>query len=177
MSHRTRLWIAAGALSALAAGFLLFMAMPTIAGKEVKLPLRPVDPFDPLRGQYLTLGYAINNPSALPGVPKNLQPNQTVYVLLQEDAKGIAAPVRASTEPLLARGSRQTLIRGRFERGRIHYGIEAYFMERGASLDVPLAGAVAVIRVLPDGRASVARLLKDDKPVSFTYRKRSFWQK
>lgn len=176
MKRQSRARIAGGILAAVVVGFLLFMAMPTILGKEIMLPLEPVDPFDPLRGQYLTLSYAMNNPSSLQGLPKDLRDSQAVFVLLEAGAKGVSVPVRASTSPMEAQGG-ETVIRGHVERGRIYYGIEAYFMERGASLDTSLAGAVARIKVLPDGRASVVGLLKEGKPVTFGYRERSFWQK
>jgi len=176
MKERTRLWLAAGILSSVMLAFFLFMAMPTLGGKEIRLTLEPVDPMDPLRGQYLALSYSINRPSSLPGLPKELRENQAVFVLLQETANSLSMPVQASTTPLQV-GKGQTLIQGRFERGRVLYGIEAYFMERGASLETPLRGAVARIKVLSDGRATVAELLKDDKAVAFTYRQRSFWQK
>lgn len=176
MTRLPRPVLVGGILACAMLAFLLFMAMPTLGGREIRLPLEPVDPFDPLRGQYLALGYAINNPSRLPGLPKDLKEHQPVFVLLEEQATGVAVPVRASTSPLQAGGG-QTVLRGRVEGGRIVYGIEAYFMERGASVDTRLTGALARVKVLPDGRASVVGLLKDGKPLPFTSRKRSFWEK
>jgi len=176
MTRKNRTVAAAAILTAVMLGFLLFMAMPTLGGKEIRLPLRPVDPFDPLRGQYLILSYDINDPSRLPGLPTTLPENQSIYVVLETDTRGLSRPVRASTDPL-STGAGQTLMRGHVERGRVSYGIEAYFIERGARLETTLTGAHALIKVLPDGRASVATLMKDGKPLSFIYRERPFWQR
>lgn len=176
MRDPSRPVIVGGLLTGLMLAFFLFMAMPTVTGEEIRLPLQPVDPFDPLRGQYLTLSYAINNPTTLPGLSRGLQENQAVYVLLQEDATGLSIPVQASTSPLRAQRG-QKLLRGHVERGRIAYGIEAFFIERGATVETSLGGAIARVQVLPDGRASVVGLLKDGKPVTFRSRERSFWQR
>lgn len=177
MRDPSRAIIVGGLLTGLMLAFFLFMAMPTVTGEEIRLPLQPVDPFDPLRGQYVILSYAINSPATLPGLSTGrLQENQAVYVLLQEDATGLSIPVQASTSPLRARRG-QKLLRGHVERGRITYGIEAFFIERGATAETSLAGAIARVQVLPDGRASVVGLLRDGKPVTFRSRERSFWRR
>jgi uncharacterized membrane-anchored protein len=172
MSDVSRPLVVGGLLIGVMLASFLFMAMPTATGEEIRLPLQAVDPPDPLRAQSLTVSYAINDPSALPGLPADLQENQAVYVLLQEGAAGLAVPVQASTS-LLRAGRGQRLLRGHVERGRIAYGIEALFIGRGAAPETSLAGAVARVQVHPDGSASVLGLLKDGKPIPLRSRHRS----
>ena len=156
--------LVAGVLAGVILVFLAFMAMPSLYGKEILLDLRPVDPFDPLRGQYLTLAYDINNLDTL-GL-KNLTQGQAVYVLLYPDEKGISRPIASSAQPLTPQKD-QVLIKGQIENGRAYFGIEAFFMERGAILNQPIQEAKARIKVLPDGRASVISLEKDGAPIKF----------
>ncbi|MBI4391477.1 MAG: GDYXXLXY domain-containing protein [candidate division NC10 bacterium] len=172
MRESSRALVVGGLLTGLMLAFFLFMAMPTVTGEEIRLPLQAVDPFDPLRGQSLTLSYAINNPAALPGLPTSLQEHQAVYVLLEESTTGLAVPVQASTSVLRA-GKGQRLLRGHVDRGRIAYGIEALFIGRGAAPETSLAGAVARVQLHPDGSASVLGLLKDGKPITLRSRNRS----
>jgi len=174
MGKKDRFVAAAAALVVIMVVFFVFMVMPSMFGKEVLLPLRPVDPFDPLRGQYLILSYSMNRPQSI-GL-ENLTQGESVYVLLEANSTGISNPVKAQAAWMDA-GLGQTVIKGRYENGMIYYGIESFFMERGSRLDSTLDGAYAKIKVLPDGRASVVGLQKDGKSLEFIPRGGSFLQR
>lgn len=149
------------------------MATPRYLGVDILLPLRPVDPFDPLRGQYLTLSYDINFPENL-GLTE-LSNGQLVYTILAEK-EGLYTPLFASLTPVTPKPG-QVIIQGFVEGNRIIYGIEAYFMERGAILNSRIEHIQAKVKILPNGRASVIGLYKNGTPVQFTYRERTFLQK
>lgn len=101
------------------------------SGESILVRTAPVDPRDLLRGQYMRLRYPFNQASdAL-----DLQPNQTVWVLLRPQSNGeqaFHAPVDYSTTKPTSLRSGDVLIRGRAERGRrVVFGIEKYFVPEG----------------------------------------------
>jgi len=75
-----RLIIALGVLLFITLSFILYLAWPLMTGTTVVLATRPVDPFDLLRGQYMTIGYEISN-IPLTNVPEGTN----IYVSLKED--------------------------------------------------------------------------------------------
>lgn len=100
-----------------------------MSGREVTLKTSPVDPFDPLRGYYVTLGYDISTPSRLPGYPTSVSEGQSLYVVLEvpETAEAAWKPVRVDLErPDL--DSNHVAIKGRLRSGRLVYGIETYYI-------------------------------------------------
>jgi len=54
-----RLAIALAVIFGIIIAFLLYVSWPLIVGESIILDTRPVDPFDPLRGQYFTIRYEI----------------------------------------------------------------------------------------------------------------------
>lgn len=145
-----------------------------MAGVGVELRLLPIDPFDLIRGQYLALRYEINTP---PGLPKDVAEGTTVYVVLERGQAGVHHAV--SVHPKRSIVSRdQIVIRGVYHQDRrVEYGIENFFMERGAQLKEQMTDLTAYVRILPDGRASVIELRKDHQPVEFEYRRGGFFQR
>ncbi len=100
-----------------------------ITGEEVTLKTAPVDPYDPLRGYYVTLGYDISRPDKLPGYPQAVTSGQTLYVVLKKPstAKTAWTPERVSVlKPELGPGL--VAIRGKVEAGRLVYGLETYYI-------------------------------------------------
>jgi len=161
--------IAVIVLAVIFAGFLFYASWPTATGTGVELKLMPVDPFDLVRGQYLTLRYEIGT------IPEqyNFTEGTTVYALLEKGADGIHHPVSYSEQmPQISAG--QIAIRGTSHVSWIEYGIESYFIERGAVLKEQMTDVTAYVKILPDGRASVVELRKDHKPVEFEYRNVTF---
>ncbi len=156
-------------LAAIFAGFLFYAGWPTATGKGIELKLMPVDPFDLIRGQYLTLRYEIGTIPA----QYNFTEGTTVYVVLEKGEDGIHHPASYNEQmPQLSAG--QVVIRGTSHKDWIEYGIESYFIERGAQLTERMTDVTAYVKILPDGRASIVELRKDHKPVEFEYREVNF---
>ena len=48
-------------LGLIGGGFLLYLSIPLLSDTSVILSTQPVDPFDPIRGQYMIISYEINS--------------------------------------------------------------------------------------------------------------------
>lgn len=144
-------------------GMIFYLSWPLVTGKTMVLATLPIDPFDPLRGQYITINYEI---SALPRIEGAKQGN-SVYVTLKKDKENIWRLEKASLE----KPAEGDFIRGKIrstEGGiRIEYGIEQYFFERNAQF--PTNNLTVEIKVSAEGQARIVRLLQEGKPLKMTY--------
>lgn len=168
MSNYTRLLVGGSILLLFLIGFGLYLAWPLLTGAKIILATQPVDPFDPLRGQYIIIRYEI---STLQGI--SAQEGETLYVQLQDDAEGIARFVSATT----TQPSSGLFMKGIVERVAgnqvfVKYGIEQYFFEKGAQFDTRDIQVEA--RVDSFGQARIVQLLHDKKPLSMTLRNLSY---
>src|SRR3989344_4515462 len=75
-------------------GFLLYVSYPLLGTKTVVLATQPVDPFDLIRGQYITIRYEIGSIPSVDGA----QIGDNVYVVLEEDSTGISRYKSASLD-------------------------------------------------------------------------------
>lgn len=131
---------------------------------------RPVDPQDLLRGDYLTMSYAISD------LPKTADPSGSlkdgvagtdVWVLLEKHDR-YHVVVQASKEKLIPR-SGQVLVRGNLEFwsndsgfGRVNYGIERYFVPEG--MGNPRFKTIEIeVAVSPTHRLYLKQVLLDGK--------------
>jgi uncharacterized membrane-anchored protein len=149
MKDRRWLVVAAVAVAALQIGFLVSMIAGRAAilrdGREVVLQVRPVDPRDLLRGDYVTIGY---NVSTVPVSLFAARPDEalrgageTVFVRLAPGEDGIWQPVAARYgEPPEASASPDEVdIRGTVAMPwadsateiPIDYGIERFYVPEG----------------------------------------------
>ncbi len=164
-----KLIVIIAALALILGSFILYLSWPLMTGKTIVLATQPIDPFDPLRGQYITIRYEI---SAVI-VPANVSEGDYVYVSLAEDKQGISRAAGASLQP----PREGTFIRGKIERlsggnAQVLYGIEQYFFERNAQFETQ--GIQVEARVSSDGQARITQLLRDGEPIEITYQKKSF---
>ncbi|MBI2138233.1 GDYXXLXY domain-containing protein [Candidatus Woesearchaeota archaeon] len=154
--------ILAGFLIALA----LFLNIPLAAGKSVILKTLPVDPFDPLRGQYMAIRYEINTIPLVKGANEGI----TVYVLLRENENKTWDYASASTERpkegIFIKGDIETIKKKEMA---VKYGIEQYFFERGGQL--PSQNITVEAKVDRSGRARIVQLLHNMEPVEIEFRK------
>lgn len=142
--------------------FLLYTAWPTLTGTSVVLKTRPIDPFDPLRGQYMVITYDI---SQVPGA--GLSQGDTVYtVIVPADGLWVFESVNKQ-KPLSGVFLKGRVISSWGESARVEYGIEQYFFEQNAV--VPTQGVTVEVKVANNGKASVVELLQDGKPVDIKY--------
>ncbi|MEE2653201.1 MAG: GDYXXLXY domain-containing protein [Pseudomonadota bacterium] len=112
-------------------------------GKGVFLRSMPVDPRDPMRGDYLRLNYAANNlPSHLyrgPAPLSSLKRGDSVYTAL-ESVGGVAAVTSVNSAP----PSSGLFIKGRLtwspqgERLGIAYGLGQLYRQQGRALEMEL---------------------------------------
>lgn len=147
--------------------FILYLALPLIQGTTVVLAIRPIDPFDPLRGQYLTIAYEIGLLNKTAG----FREGDTAYVSLAPDAEGVWRKVNVGAskpEGVFIRGNARSL---RGEQMLVDYGIEQYFFEKGATFpNVPFQEVTVEAKVDKNGRARIAQILHNGKPMEFQYR-------
>jgi uncharacterized membrane-anchored protein len=172
--------MAAAALAALIqCGILLFMIQSRTSilkyGTEVVLKTEPVDPRDLLRGDYVTLGYAISNFPATEiegDANARVEESSPVYVALKKGADGVWNKSRASVAPIPDLKLDEVLIAGRARNGftpktsdniRVDYGIERFYVPEGEGRAIETERNErridAVIMVNAKGRAQMKRLL------------------
>lgn len=138
-------------------------------GQEVVLNLRPVDPRDLLRGDYVILSLEIGRVPAelLEGVAE-LESGDTVYAGLEAKENGVAEVVRLTRTreeagPLAIEGTYLSMSGGDLN---IDYGIDAFYLPEGEGKEIerlPAKQVQVVVAVHPDGRALPLRLLVDGK--------------
>lgn len=155
-------------ISLLILGFviaIIILSWPLLTGKTFILATAPVDPFDVLRGQYITISYEI---SRLTNISESDIGNY-IYVVLEKDSSGIAR----AKEVLLEKPE------GNFIKGKIknvfgnsaiaEYGIEQFFFERGATFSI--RNITVEVKISSSGQARISKILQDGKPLDITYRK------
>lgn len=142
-------------------------------GQVVLLETQPVDPRDPLRGDFVRLNYTISDvPVNLfsPPVKTDLRYGTKIFVALAPaGANQFYEVTRASTESLVP-AANEIVLRGKSEwnwRNRtnsIHvgYGIEQYFVAEGTGN--PPGKLTAQVVVSQSGRASIKEVFVDGKP-------------
>jgi uncharacterized membrane-anchored protein len=127
---------------------------PLWLGEEIRVETRPVDPRDLFRGNYARLGYEF---STLPAT--GFRPGDVIYLPLEQDGdlwRGLTPSHQPPAQGLYLRGRVSGLPWGGTR--RVTYGIEALFApkEKALQLERELRdGAVAVLKVAPNGRAAL----------------------
>jgi uncharacterized membrane-anchored protein len=140
------------------------------ASRVVTLKVVPVDPMDPLRGEFVILNYAISrlNPAELDG-EDTFKNADTIYVTLQNKGEDWAA-VAVGHNPVAAPGG--IVIKGTVgyvnefkvdekttTEINIAYGIESFFVPQGMGRDIEdtrqKGELTADIAVDPKGRAAI----------------------
>ncbi len=144
-------------------------------GREVTLPIVPVDPRSLFRGDYVRLSYEVTR------VPGHLLEGKTargapIYVTVQRQADGSYTPVAASQSHAGVAAPDQIVLRGRVQHdGRnnnsgtgdlfLSYGIESYFVPEGKGLELEKMAVerklAAVIAVNRDGNSAIKGLMVD----------------
>lgn len=129
----------------LAGGFVVYHQSIKWFGQEVQLALRPVDPWDPIRGQYVMLDFDISSiemdGDALEEL--DLERGDSVYVVLDVSEGPASVKSVSANQP----DSDEVFIRGRIEyiqrdfssfdskeqqhQLEISYGLEQFFVEEG----------------------------------------------
>lgn len=127
-----------------------------VTGEEYRLAVEPVDPIDPFRGAYVTLGY----PGLADVLPDNGSLTGPVFVPLEE-----AGDVWVGRRAVEDRPDSGPYLRCESEGWRVRCGIESFFasQDRARELEQQLRdGAVARIKV--DGRGNAAIVAVEPAP-------------
>lgn len=164
-----RLTIALVILCGILGSFIIYLAWPLLTGTTVVLATQPIDPFDPLRGQYMTIRYEISTILSIPGASVG----DTVYVSLHEDDSKIWRYQSAS----LSRPQDGIYIKGTIDdvddkTMNLNYGIEQYFFERGAS--IPTQNITVEAKLSSNGGARITHLLENGKPIKIKYAEKNW---
>lgn len=151
------------------------------SGQEVLLRSAPVDPRDPLRGDYVVLTYDISSipVERLKGRRPADNVYAPVYVRLKPAEDGYWAIDEASFDPVAHQEGSAVLVSDPISVSswlwspgnqiRLTYGIERYYVPEGEGRSIEDArndGRVSVaIRVGETGRAQIRALMLDGKPL------------
>mgnify|MGYP000252797584 CR=1 FL=1 len=150
------------------------------SGREIVLPIRPVDPRDLFKGDYVRLGFDISvldkeiapGEIAPPGYHSPPRAMRTVYVTLEQQAdqswKPVAAAFRAPASPR----ADQVVIKGRMRAWsprQVNYGIERYFVPEGTGGGLEklarTSKLAAIVAVDAKGNAAIKGLVVDGRRV------------
>jgi uncharacterized membrane-anchored protein len=149
-------------------------------GREITLPIIPVDPRDLFRGEYVELGYAVGRVPArlFEGPPPS--PNTPFYVTLEKAQDGTWAPIKLSRDKPQEIGPDRIVLKGRSRFNRlgldgsdpnavnsVRYGIEQYFVPQGEGLRLEALARdkklAALIAVDGSGNAAIKGILIDGR--------------
>jgi uncharacterized membrane-anchored protein len=155
--------------------------MTLATGQTAYLKTAPVDPYDLLRGRYVTLDYAIARWDVLSQLPGWPQENPTgtdrrprwIYITLQPQAGQERQPwqaVQVSFEPPQALGENQRVLKGRYSpSGSIDFDLGRYFIpeERGDALEEDMRrhpdATVVEIKLDASGNSAITGLWVEDR--------------
>lgn len=111
------------------------------SGREITLPIVPVDPRDLFRGEYVRLGYAVGTvPVRLLEGPAPRE-NEAFYVVLEKKPDGVWQSVKVTSSMPQETSPDRIVLKARAAYGwprgstdasvRVRYGIESYFVPEG----------------------------------------------
>ena len=142
------------------------------AARVVTLKVAPIDPMDPLRGEYVILRYAIStlNTAELQG-DDAFNPAETIYVTLENKGEEWAA-VAIGHHPVATPGG--VVIKGTINHANdvngasqlnIDYGIESFFVPQGTGREIEderqKGDLSADIAIDPQGRAAIKAMRRN----------------
>lgn len=138
-------------------------------GQEVTLALRPVDPRDLLRGDYVILNPEIQFVEIRVGVPTGLVGGDAVWVVVEPDGDGISRATALLSAPptdgrIALKGHVGSTPTSSDTTLRIDYGLDAFFVPEGQGLEIerlPRDRVRLVVAVSADGRSAPLRLVAD----------------
>jgi len=151
VTRRALFWALVAIQAVIPVGMLGLKEARYAGADRVLLQVEPVDPLDPLRGEYVELRYTISSLEA---------PGGTVYVPLYETGDGIWAGYL----PRAAKPSSGTFIRGDSNgSGHILYGIEHAYVQEGTGRQYEIAAQehrlYAEVALDGDGRGRLDHLV------------------
>jgi uncharacterized membrane-anchored protein len=159
-----RLIIALIVLFAIVISFVIYLSWPMLTGKIIVLRTAPVDPYDLVRGQYISIRYEI---STIPLIDE-AKVGDEVYVKLVQNEEDIWNYSSAS----LGKPNSGTFIKGEItniygNKMNVKYGIEQFFFERNAEFSV--RNMTVEAKVSSSGQARIVSLLQNNEPLQMEF--------
>lgn len=137
-----------------------------VTGRTIELAVEPVDPYNIMKGYFVTLNYRICRPDRISSHTPRLDVGQTVYTVVEEGADGLWLPVSIQTSPPWGLSDRRIFLQGRNIGWRgISYGIEEYSIPEAKRGEVDQAlrkhvdKARVRVKVDADGNAALESLI------------------
>lgn len=138
------------------------------SGKEIFLRIRPVDPTDPIRGDYIVFSFDISNRGYYGD--DSLQDGDDVYVPLCRTSNydpywSVCGKIGKTMEK--TNTDREiTYIKGKMKVGSIIYGIENYYIPEGIGRDINFWNkeVFAKVKIDSNGNAVLEKVYLDGKP-------------
>jgi len=168
MDKRLKFFLAIGLQVLIILMIIVFKYSIISGGVDVILRIQPIDPRDPLRGDYITFTYNISRLSNYLVKEKGLKAGDTVYVVLRE-GKTYWTPVRVSkvrpdfSESFFIKGKVSSVSNQNL---RIVYGIEEYFIPEDKGRNFSFANKFVTAKVSLDknGNPVLRQVYVDNKP-------------
>ena len=186
VTKQTKFIIAIAVQLVIIFSIIVFKVATLTGGADVLLPIEPVDPRDPFRGDYLTFQYRISNVDAYLFDYSPIKNGDTVYVPLEQQGKyweaveGIQKTKPVDTEQIFIKGKIasgglegemlpfETPTPGFGWGNQVHivYGVEEYFIPEGVGQDFNFWSREAAAKVSIDknGSAVLKQIYIDNKP-------------
>jgi uncharacterized membrane-anchored protein len=147
------------------------------SGREIVVPIVPVDPRDLFRGDYVRLAFTISQ-AKLSEARENVQWNETVNVRLVPDRAAGWTVTEISTQPITAKGDEVILAARQMSQHRdkdqmwvsqLRYGIERYYVPEGKGLGLEKLAreskVAAILAIDAKGKAAIKGLMIDGDKV------------
>lgn len=177
--------VASGALLTAALGWMVLDRVRLLsAGREIELAIRPVDPRDLFKGDYVQLAFDITQldpklfiagqglEPARPGQVRQAAAQQTLYITLEEQPGQGWRPVAVSRQRPEQLPANRIALKGRtlgWNPNAVTYGIERYFVPEGTGGKLEeLARASklsAIVAVDRSGRSAIKGLVHEGRRI------------
>lgn len=154
-------------------GIIIFKISILSGGSEVLLRIAPIDPRDPLRGDYLTFEYTISTASTYNFAYSEIKEGDKVYVsLVKSGTYWIIGDKIEKIKPvdsknIFIKGTVSRVFSGRWNNQQVNivYGVEQYFIPEGTGRDFDWRKeASARVKIDKAGNAVLKQIYLDDKP-------------
>ncbi|HEV2692929.1 MAG TPA: GDYXXLXY domain-containing protein [Verrucomicrobiae bacterium] len=150
------------------------------AGTAVLLETQPVDPRDPLRGDYVSLNYKINNiprDKFSPLLDHDLPAGTKVYAAIAPAGTNGFWEVTRADIKVFTPANNEVILRGKCQWGwqnspgsvRVEYGIEHYFVAEGTGN--PRGKLTVQVAVSGSGRGSIKEVFVNGQPYADAMKK------
>jgi uncharacterized membrane-anchored protein len=162
---------------AAALGWMIYERIALIKyGREIVLPIVPVDPRDLFRGEYVQLAYpAARVPTGLFSAQRRVPSPTPFFVTLQQNGEGNWLPIKVAEQLEPTTKDSQIVVKARRREHwwpssgevTVNYGIERYYVPEGKGRELETLARnrqlAAVIAVDAEGNAAIKGLAIDGK--------------